>query len=97
MAVETASVLEDKKELTGDVHAVICTGKLARRKPRAASAGLMKLLPMPPNGTFTRAIANTLPSTHIHQGAETGRFIPSNMPVTAAERSPIVAARPIRR
>ena len=60
------------------------------RKHLAPSAGFIKFCPNPPNSCFTTKIANTLPSTHIHQGAVGGKFSASRRPVTTALKSWIV-------
>ncbi len=59
--------------------------KEINRKHLAASAGFMKFCPRPPNSIFTTRMANTPPTTPIHQGADAGRFSASSSPVTTAE------------
>ena len=46
--------------------------------------------PIPPKVIFTTPMENRAPISTTHQGVVTGRFMASNRPVTAAERSEIV-------
>ena len=53
----------------------------------------MKFFPMPPKSCLTTTMAKNAPTTGIHSGTDTGRFIQSSSPVTTAERSPMVTFR----
>ena len=50
----------------------------------------MKFWPRPPNSCFAKMMANALPTIATQTGADAGRFIASNRPVTTADRSLIV-------
>ena len=56
-------------------------------------AGLTKFCPMPPKNCFTTIIATASPIMTIQRGIVDGRLNASNMPVTIADRSPIVLSR----
>ena len=51
----------------------------------------MKFLPRPPKSCLTMMIAKNDPTTGIHRGVDAGRFIASSIPVTTADKSPMVA------
>ena len=79
------------------VQSVICTGYAISRKIRPVSAGLKGLQPKPPKVILPTPIATTAPISTIHHGIPTGRLKANNIPVTIAERSPMVVRRPIIR
>ena len=68
---------------SGKTHAVMLFENARNMTIRAVMAGLAKFLPMPPNRPLTATIAT-----------DTGRFIASSTPVTAAERSQMVLGLP---
>ena len=85
VALDTAS---------GKTHAVMLFENARNMTIRAVMAGLAKFLPMPPNSPLTATIATSAPKTACHRGIDTGRFIASSTPVTAAERSQMVLGLP---
>ena len=62
--------------------------KPMNRAIRPTRAGLAKLKPMPPNSCLMTTMAMKAPTTQIHSGMFTGRFMARMMPVTTADRSP---------
>ena len=62
--------------------------KPRNRAIRPIRAGLAKLQPMPPNSCLMTTMAMKAPTTQIHSGIFTGRFMARMMPVTTADRSP---------
>ena len=73
---------------TGQV--VICAGKEMSRNTRPVMAGLNTFCPIPPKDILATPMATKAPITIIHHEMPEGRFIPRSMPVTTAERSPMV-------
>lgn len=71
----------------GATHIVSCTGNEIKSTTRATMAGLNMFWPKPPNRCLATTIANKLPKTPIHQGAQGGRLIASNQPVSKADPS----------
>jgi hypothetical protein len=59
----------------------------------AVMAGLAKFCPIPPNSCLTTATATIHPITASHIGIVTGKFNASSIPVTQADKSPIVCSR----
>ena len=91
VALETASALEPRETAScAETQVVIATGQDAIRKARPASAGLMKFLPRPPNRHLAKIIAMPSPMISIQYGSVTGTTKASRVPVTTADRSPIV-------
>ena len=83
VAVEIASA-------PGADQVVICTGHEASSMALAASAGLIKLWPSPPNTCLASTMANAEPMSVIHHGSEGGTFMAKSSPVTTADKSLMV-------
>jgi hypothetical protein len=60
---------------------------------RPTSAGLNRLNPSPPKSILASPMATMPPARQIHHGVSGGTDIASSMPVTTAERSPMVCVR----
>ncbi|MNM83568.1 hypothetical protein D3C81_956310 [compost metagenome] len=71
----------------GSAQLVICSGKAISRATRASIAGLNGFWPMPPYSCLPMPMANRLPPTPIHQGADGGSDSASSQPVSSAEPS----------
>ena len=54
---------------------VMITGQKTIRNARAASAGFIKFLPMPPNSCLTMTMAKASPMSTIHSGAGNGQAV----------------------
>ena len=76
--------------LAGISQRVMYLGKEISRNTRPTSAGLKTFCPSPPKDIFATPIATTAPMKTTHHGVVEGRFSASNIPVTAAEKSPMV-------
>src|SRR3990170_7983982 len=75
----------------GAIQVVITTGNDISSTVRPTIAGLNTFWPMPPKECLAMAMAKIAPSTPIHQGAQGGKLIASNQPVSSAEQSASVA------
>ena len=67
-------------------------GKDTSRNTRPVMAGLKMFCPMPPKVILATAMATTAPMNTTHRGQVGGRFMASRIPVTMADRSPVVEA-----
>ena len=74
----------------GTGQLVICAGKATSRAQRPTSAGLKMFWPKPPKVILPTPMAKRAPMMMIHTGRFDGRFMPSRMPVRAAEPSRMV-------
>ena len=69
------------------LYCVMAFGNEMSRKQRAASAGLIKFFPRPPNAHFTTRIAKMPPRTGANSGVSAERVSASIRPVTSADPS----------
>ena len=60
----------------------ISAGYAKNRNARAASAGLMKFMPVPPKISFANTTPKLMPSAACHSGVVGGRISGKRMPVT---------------
>ena len=99
LAIGVAAVRPSSEAVVGFENAGTCTPERTQvfmnsgqlnRKARAARAGLTMFAPMPPNSCFTTTMAKKSPIRIVQNGSVTGQTKATRMPVTTAERSPVV-------